>query len=177
MFTKRVSARFLTVAGATALALGGMSGTQAASPQTADLTVQATVDANCTIATTAVDFGSYDPIVANLSSDKPGTGKVTLLCTNGASATVTLSQGANADSGSTDAAPLRRMKHGTTDYLSYLLYSDSGHNDVWGNTAPTGFVHTGNGTSTDLTVYGVLTAGQNKPVGAYTDTVVATVTF
>ena len=43
MFTKKVSARLLTVAGATALVLGAMSGAQAASPQTANLTVQATV--------------------------------------------------------------------------------------------------------------------------------------
>jgi spore coat protein U-like protein len=177
MFTKRVSARLLTVAGATALALGGMSGTQAASPQTADLTVQATVDANCTIATTAVDFGSYDPVTANLSADKTGTGLVTVLCTTGAAATVTLGQGANADTGSTDAAPARRMKHGTADFLDYTLYSDSGRTTVWGNTAPTGYAYTGTGASEDLTVYGTLPGGQNKPGGAYTDTVVATITF
>ena len=61
MFTKKMSARMLTVAGATALALGVVSGTQAASPQTANLSVTATVSANCTISTTAVAFGEYDP--------------------------------------------------------------------------------------------------------------------
>ncbi len=94
MFTKKVSARLLTVVGATALALGVTSGTQAAGSATANLTVQATVDANCTISTTMVDFGSYDPIVTNLTTDltAPAGGKLTLLCTNGASATVTLGQ-------------------------------------------------------------------------------------
>ncbi len=177
MFTKKVSARLLTVAGATALVLGGMSGTQAASPQTANLTVQATVDANCTITTTAVDFGSYDPIVANLSADLNGQGTVTVLCTTGAATKVTLGQGLNADTGSDDTVPLRRMKHSTADFLTYTLYSDAGRTTVWGNTAGTGKAHTGSGSSTNLTVYGTLAHGQNMPVGAYTDTVVATITF
>jgi spore coat protein U-like protein len=177
MFMKKVSARLLTVASATALILGVSSGTQAASPQNADLNVSATVEANCTIATTAVDFGAYDPIVTNLSTDLDAQGEVTVLCTNGASATVTLGQGVDPGPGSTDAAPARRLKHSTADYLTYILYSDGGHSTVWGNTAGTGVSHTGTGLSTDLHVYGRLAAGQNKPVGTYTDTVVASVTF
>src|SRR5262249_25465714 len=113
MFTKKVSARLLTVAGATALALGVTSGTQAGTA-TANLNVQATIAANCTLTTTAVNFGNYDPIVANLTTDlqAPAGGKVTLLCTNGAAATVTLGQGANAGAGSTAADPARRLKSG-----------------------------------------------------------------
>lgn len=176
MFTKKMSARLLTVAGATALALGGMSGTQAAT-QTANLTVDATVAANCTITTTAVSFGNYDPIVTHLATDLDAQGEVTVLCTNGASATVTLGQGPDPGAGSTDAAPARRMKHSTADYLTYTLYSANDHTTVWGNTALTGVAHTGTGTSTDLHVYGTLLHGQNKPVGTYTDTIVATVTF
>jgi len=176
MFTKKVSIRLLTVAGATALVLGGMSGAQAGSAQQ-NLTVQTTVTANCTIGTTAVDFGNYDPIVVNLNTDKTGAGKVTVQCSNGASATVTLGQGANSDTGSSDTVPLRRMKHGTVDFLTYTLYSDAGRTTVWGNTAPTGVAHAGDGTSTDIDVFGTLAKNQNVPVGAYTDTVVATVTF
>jgi len=178
MLTKKVSARLLTVVGATALALGVTSGTQAAGSATANLTVQATVDANCTISTTMVDFGSYDPIVANLTTDlqAPAGGKVTLLCTNGASATVMLGQGANPDTGSTAANPSRQLKHGASDYLSYTLYSDA-YTTEWGDTAPTGVAHTGTGASADLAIYGVIPQGQNKPVGTYTDTVLATVTF
>ena len=176
MLTKKVSARLLTVAGAVALVLGGMSGAQAGT-QTDDLAVQATVDANCTIGTTAVDFGSYDPIVANLTTDLPAQGKVSVLCTNGASATVTLGQGANADGTSTDAAPVRRLKHGTADFLSYSLYSDVGLTTAWGNTAGTGVSAVADGASHDINVYGNLLHGQNVPVGTYTDTVLATVTF
>ena len=178
MFTKKMSARLLTVAGATALVLGGISGAQALTAQ-ANLNVQATVAANCTISTTAVDFGAYDPIVANLTTDltAPAGGKVTLLCTNGASATVTLGQGSNADTGSTAANPTRRLKHGTTDYLSYTLYSDAGLTTEWGDTAPTGVAHTGTGATANLPVYGVVPQAQNQPVGVYTDVVLATVTF
>jgi spore coat protein U-like protein len=179
MFTKKMSARLLTVAGATALVLGGITGTQAAT-DTANLTVEATVDANCTISTTAVDFGSYDPITANASADltAPAGGKVTLLCTNGASATVTLGQGANAGGGSTAADPARRLRDGaTSNYLNYTLFSDAGLATEWGDTAPTGVAHTGTGASADLDVYGVVPGGQNVPVGTYTDTVLATVTF
>ena len=178
MFTKKVSARLLTVVSATALALGVTSGTQAGTA-TANLNVQATVDANCTISTTGVDFGSYDPIVTNLTTDltAPAGGKVTLLCTNGASATVTLGQGANADTGSTAGNPERRLKHGTTDYLTYTLYSDAGLTTEWGDTGPTGVAHAGTGASADLDVYGVVPQAQNVPVGTYTDTVLATVTF
>ncbi len=176
MFTKKMSARMLTVAGATALALGGMSGTQAATQQ-ADLSVTATVAANCTIATTAVDFGAYDPVTTNATTPILQTGRVTVSCTTGSAVKVTLGQGLFADTGSSDTAPVRRMKNGGTNYLNYTLYSEGTRTTAWGNTALTGLAHTGTGTSTDLTVYGTLPAGQNVPVGSYADTVVATVTF
>ena len=177
MFTKKMSARMLTVAGATALALGGMSGTQAASPQTANLSVTATVAANCTIATTAVDFGAYDPVTANASAAILQTGKVSVSCTTGSAATVTLGQGAHSDTGSSDADPARRMSDGTTHFLTYTLYSEPTRTTEWGNTTPTGLAYTGTGASQDLTVYGTLPGGQNVPVGSYSDTVVATITF
>ena len=88
-----------------------------------------------------------------------------------------MGQGSNANTGSTDAAPIRRLKDGGTDYLSYQLYSDNGYSTVWGNTAGTSVAHTGTGTQTALTVYGSIAAGQSVPAGSYSDTVVATVTF
>jgi spore coat protein U-like protein len=176
MFTKKVSARLLTAVGATALALGVTSGTQAGTAMT-NLNVQATVDANCTISTVAVDFGSYDPIITNLAADlqAPAGGEVTLLCTNGAAATVTLGEGANADTGSSPGNPARRLKSGG-NYLQYTLYSDA-YTTEWGDTAPTGVASAGTGATAHLPVYGVIPQNQNVPVGTYTDTVVATVSF
>jgi spore coat protein U-like protein len=144
-----------------------------AASASANLSVSATVSNNCTISTTAVAFGSYDPVVAHASSDLDGTGTVTVACTKGATATVGLGLGTNA-SGST-----RRMKDAGTNYLTYELYQDSGRATVWGNSggallsppaapskAPRNF-----------SVYGRIAANQDVPAGTYTDTVVATVNF
>lgn len=158
-----------------ALGLGGMAVDSYAqtSPQTATLSVTASVPSVCTISTSPLAFGNYNSVTGEAVN---GTGTVSVTCTNGSAATVTLGQGANFDTGSTDAIPLRRMTDGS-HFLSYQLYSDSGRTTVWGNTAPTGEAHTGTGTLTALTVYGRINASQNAFAGSYTDSVVATITF
>jgi spore coat protein U-like protein len=173
MFTKKRSARILTVAGATALALGGISGTQAA---TDNIAVTATVVANCAIAAGALDLGSYDPVVVNASTDALATSTITVTCTSGASATVTLGQGTTVGAGSTDADPNRRLTDGA-NFLNYGLFTDVGRSVEWGNTAGTGVAHTGTGAGVPLTVYGNIPAGQNVPAGAYAGTVIATITL
>lgn len=141
---------------------------------TANLSVTSNITANCTISTTAVAFGAYDPISANASAPLTATGAVSTTCTNGSSATITLDQGANPDTGSTASVPLRRMANGS-NYMSYGLYSDSGHGTTFDGS--TGVSVTGTGAQVDTTVYGSIPAAQNLPTGAYADTVVATVTF
>jgi len=167
--------------GRAALAFGivGMlvSGQANAATATANLNVTATVSATCSISTTALAFGAYDPIGANNATPLDGTGAVIVTCTNGASAAVTLGQGANAAGGSTDAVPVRRMKDAAGVFLSYALYQDVAHTTTWGNTAGTSVAQTGSGTASSVTVYGRIAAGQNVASGAYSDTVVATVTF
>jgi spore coat protein U-like protein len=170
--------RILRMAIATAAALGGLACMNSyAGQQTANLSVTATVSANCTISTTAVAFNEYDPIVANASSALDATGAVKVTCTVGSTPKIMLGQGAHAASGSTDAVPLRRMNAGSS-YLSYSLFSDAGRSTVWGNTDGT---HVSpppaTGTIQTVDVYGRVAAGQNVPVGSYSDTVVATVTF
>jgi spore coat protein U-like protein len=147
-----------------------------AATATDNLAVSATVAANCTISTAAVSFGAYDPVGTHSATNLDATGTVTTTCTNGSAVTVILGQGANADTGSTDAVPLRRMTD-ATNFLAYFLFSESGRTTVWGNTAGTGLGDTGTGSTSDLTVYGRVGSAQNVPVGSYSDTVVATVTF
>ncbi len=144
---------------------------------TSNLEVTATVAANCTITTSAVAFGSYDPIGTNKTAALDNTGSVTVTCTNGSAVTVTLGQGANAAATSTDAAPLRRLKDAGTNHLAYSLFSDAARTVVWGNTTATGKADTGTGLASLLTVYGRVPQDQNVPTGSYSDTVVATVTF
>ena len=148
-----------------------------AATSTANLNVTATVGANCSISTTALAFGAYDPIGTHSAAPLNGTGSVVVTCTNGASSTLTLGQGSHANTGSSDAAPLRRLQDSGSNVLTYSLYQDSGRNTVWGNTALTGVSHTGTGSATSVTVYGQIAAGQNVPAGNYSDVVVATVTF
>ncbi|WP_107852345.1 Csu type fimbrial protein [Oceanimonas marisflavi] len=151
-----------------------VSSAYASSTATDNLSVTATVVANCSLSTSSLSFGDYDP----LSGSVAGTGGVSVTCTRGTAATITLGQGANADTGSTDDAPVRRMKKSdSADYLPYQLYSDNTRTTVWANTNDTGIAHTGDGTSASLTVYGQIAAGQNVPPGSYSDTVVVTVTY
>lgn len=176
MIKQMFSARTLSLTGALLLSIGAVTSTDAAT-QTANLTVSASVSASCSISTAPVAFGAYDPVVTNATAALNGTGTVNVTCTTGASTTVTLGQGSNANTGSTDAAPARRMKDSTTHFLDYSLFQDSGRTTVWGNTAGTGQASTGTGSQVALTVYGAVAAGQSVPTGSYSDTVVATVTF
>lgn len=148
-----------------------------AATATANLNVSATVSASCSISTSALAFGAYDPVGAHAAAPLDASGAVIVTCTNGASTTVTLGQGSNANTGSSDAAPLRRMRDAGTNYLSYTLYQDAGRTTTWGNTAGTGVGHTGAGSATNIAVYGRIPGGQNVASGSYSDTVVATVTF
>jgi spore coat protein U domain-containing protein, fimbrial subunit CupE1/2/3/6 len=176
MTKQMFTARKLPLTGVFLLAIGAASSVDAGT-QTANLSVTATVAANCSISSAPVAFGSYDPVSANASTPLSGTGTVNVTCTSGASTTITLGQGTNAGTGSSDAVPLRRLTDGSSHFLSYTLYQDSGHATAWGNTSGTGVGATGTGSQNAVTVYGSVAAGQSVPAGNYSDTVVATVTF
>jgi spore coat protein U-like protein len=142
---------------------------------TSNLSVTMSVTNNCTITTTPVAFGAYDPVVTHASSPLDGTGTVTIACTKGTSATIGLGLGSNA-SGSQ-----RRMTDGagSPSYGNYELYNDSGRSTVW-STSGGGLlspVAAPSKAARSFTVYGRVAAGQDIPAGAYTDTVVATVNF
>lgn len=153
------------------------TGQTSAGTATSNLTVSSSIAANCTISTAAVAFGAYDPIVTNLAAALNGTGTITTTCTTGSSPVITLGQGANADTGSTDAVPLRQMANGS-ERMAYALFSNAGRTTTWGNTSGTApAAVTGTGIAQNFTVYGQIAGGQNLPTGSYSDTVVATVTF
>lgn len=157
-----------------AVALAGFgSATTKAATATANLGVSATVTNNCTISTVALAFGSYDPVVANASTNLDGTGTVVVACTKGSTATIGLGLGSNA-TGST-----RRMKDAGTNYLTYELYQDTGRSTVWGNSgaALLSPVAAPSKAARNFTVYGRVTSNQDVPAGSYSDTVVATVNF
>lgn len=143
-----------------------------AATATDNLSVTATVGDNCTISTAPVAFGAYDPIVTNASTPLDGTGTVTITCTQGATTSIELGLGSNAN------VSQRRMKDAGTNYLNYELYQETARTTIWGTT--TAKKDTGIAPSSAaraFTVYGRVTAGQDVPLGSYSDTVLATVNF
>lgn len=159
-----------------ALALGGLAlGLAApalAQTATANLSASATVAKNCSITTTVVAFGSYDPVVANATTALDGTGSVVVTCTKGAGTRIDLGLGANA-TGST-----RRMAGGT-DRLTYELYQNAGRTTVWGSGTAAGQTIAAAPSKAPRTfnVYGRVAAGQDVAAASYSDTVVATINF
>ena len=137
------------------------------------LGVSASVANNCTISTAALAFGAYDPVVANAASNLDGTGTVTIACTKGAASTIGLNLGSNA-SGST-----RRLNDGSSNYLTYEMYQDSGRTTVWGNSGAALLTPAAapSKTARNFTVYGRIPSNQDVPAGGYADTVTATVNF
>ncbi|HEV2976420.1 MAG TPA: spore coat U domain-containing protein [Casimicrobiaceae bacterium] len=150
-----------------------------------NLAVTANIAANCTISTTAVAFGAYDPVVVNAATALNGTGTVTIGCTKGSAPNITLGLGANA-SGSQ-----RNMLNGAnTDVLGYQLYQPPNNTPgtacpavaggtVWGTTGANIFTPTvpASKNTRAYNICGVVSAGQDVSVGSYSDTVVATVNF
>jgi spore coat protein U-like protein len=160
-----------------ALALSGAAAAaaqlSAAGSATATMSVSASVSNNCTISTTALSFGAYDPIVANDTANLDGTGSVTITCTKGSTPTVGMNTGSNAD-GST-----RRLADSSSNFIAYELFSDSQRSTVWGNSGTALFTPatTPSKDARQYTVYGRIAGGQDVPAGSYSDSITATVNF
>jgi spore coat protein U domain-containing protein, fimbrial subunit CupE1/2/3/6 len=150
----------------------GLTAPAIAQTATANLSVTASVQNKCTITTSAVSFGTYDPVVDNATTPLDAQGAVILACTKGAAGTrIDLGQGAH-------FSGARRMQAGT-EFLTYELYSDSGRATVWGAGSGSGVSPTAAPSiaARSFPVYGRVAGGQDVAVGSYTDTVVATINF
>ena len=178
---------------AAAIALACSIAPALAQSATSTLSVTASVAQRCSISTSAVAFGAYDPVGTHQAGgggvDLNGTGAVSVTCTkNSTGVTVTLGLGANA-SGSTrrmaDAPPI-------ADFLTYELYHPSATTPaavctfpgttVWGTSGagiftPTGVSNWGANSAKSFNVCGTVTKGQDVGADSYSDTVVATVNF
>jgi spore coat protein U-like protein len=177
-----VTASVLLLADAPAFAAGSVN-------QTFNAT--ASVAAKCVMSSIVnLDFGAYDPVVNNVSTDLLGSTSFTVTCTRGATPTISLSTG-NANFGQ-NLAGKRAMNNGTAapgNYLSYDLYVPSGVGSAPAVTPTAALWADGTGgTSTfappvlsvvaqTITIFGAVTQGQDVPVGSYTDSVTATVDF
>jgi len=143
---------------------------------TANVGISATVVTSCSITALPVAFGNYDALSA---TPNDATGSVDVTCSVGSNPKIWLCQGLHAGTGSTAAVPVRRMINGTTNFLSYQLYQESSHTNIWGGTDGSSPAAA---TAVDLnavtsTIYGRVPVNQTSTTGAYADTVVATVNF
>jgi spore coat protein U-like protein len=153
---KRFLSRLLPV-------VAGMLFAGAASAQTANIAVTASVAANCRMTVTAVAFGAYDPLVTNLAADlHSDTGSVSVSCTKRSNYTVSFDKAAGSMAGVPSGS------------LTYTLSGIADHS------APLGIFATNNvpnRTPIVHSIYGLVPANQEADVGAYSDTVVATLNF
>jgi spore coat protein U-like protein len=123
----------------------------------------------CTISTTSVAFGTYNPGSATALD---GTGAVNLICPT----SVRTGPVVSISTGNSGSYAPRRMNSGTNT-LDYNLYTSATRVTVWGNgTAGTARVTAPRLTSS-TPIYGRIPAGQNVRAGTYTDTLTVTVTF
>jgi spore coat protein U-like protein len=157
---------------AIAAAASALPGAAWAGTATSSLSVSATVTSNCTVSTSAVGFGSINPLSG---SNTDATGGITVTCTNGTPWTAAAGVG-----GGTGATFASRLMTAGANTLTYSLYTNSGRTTVWGDgsgtTATVG--NTGTGSSQSVTIYGRVPSGQiSAPPGSYADTVTVTVTY
>jgi spore coat protein U-like protein len=133
----------------------------------ANFTVSANIGPMCTISATNLAFGSY----TGTTLDAVSTLSVT--CAKATAYYVNLNEGMNPD-----GSYLPRASGPGGALLSYTLFQDAARTSRWGNTYNLdGVAGTGNGIAQVLNVYGRVAAGQFVNPGAYSDTVIVTLTY
>ncbi len=162
------------VSGNVATTLPGNCGGGAAA---LSVTVTATVVANASVSTTAMNFGSTSTLASNIDA----TATLTMQATNTTPYSIGLGNGLNA-SGSQ-----RRARLGAaSSFINYNLYTDAARTQAWSTTSSAGscsggagscVLGTGNGTNQNITVYGRVPSQSVPATGTFNDTVVVTVTF
>jgi spore coat protein U-like protein len=142
-----------------------------------NLPISVSVNANCAVTATSVNFGVYDPLA---SAPTTASGALTITCTQGSAPVITVGLGLNAQ------ASVRRLSSGSA-FIPYSLFqptsnapaaSCAGASVAYPTSAP-GFALT-SAPSIAPRSYNVcaqIAPGLDVAVGSYTDTVIVTVTF
>ena len=187
-----MSRKSVRILGAAILAVLLLADAPARAAVSKTFNATASVTANCLMSNIGdLNFGAYDPVVANASAGLSGNTTFTLTCTRGALPVISLNAGANFGQ---NIAAKRAMNNGTTspaagNYLSYDLLVPS---SVGGPASATASVaHWGDGTSgtstfspsvptvaaQTITIFGSVPPTQDVAAGTYTDSVTATVNY
>jgi len=162
------------VAPLTAGILLALAGTAQAATRQATFTVSATVVDNCLVSAGDLNLGTFDG-----NADLASTSTITVRCSNNTDYTVDLSAGSSGN------VLNRTMTSATSSVpLTYNLYTDPLHSQVWadgtGTTGRASGLGTGMANTLTHTVYGFLEAAVNLgqvDAGSYSDTITATITY
>lgn len=139
--------------------------------QQVPFTVSAVGAASCSVQATPLNFGS----AANLSQNIDTTNTITVTCSRGTPFMVGLDGGLT---GVSDPAARRMANSTSADVVRYGIYRDAGRSQGWGNSAGANTVAaTGTGLAQTFTGYGRVPPQSSVAPLAYSDTVVATVTY
>ena len=149
-----------------------------ASTATGTMNVTASVAKNCAFTTGTLAFGAYDPVSTNASAGADlkvtdSTSALSISCTKGTSATITLNNGTNT-TGCSGTGPAC-LSDGT-DLLNYGVYTDNSFGTLWTGATSVSYTSTAVGAPA-LKVNGIIYKGQSVGVGSYTDTITATATY
>jgi spore coat protein U-like protein len=131
----------------------------------ASFSVTASVAANCDLETSDLNFGTAGIIGDNIDADTD----LSIACTPGTAYSIAIDGGGSHD-------PDNRLLRSGSDSVGYGLYSDTQRMDPWGTSAGTMVSGNGNGATQRYGVYGRIPPQPAAP-GAYTDTVVVTITY
>lgn len=149
------------------------AGAAQAATKTTSFTVSASVGKNCTISAANLALGEFVG-----DNNLTASSDITVRCTNGTAFSIAL------DDGQTGTYAGRRMVGPGGNFLVYNLYTDGAYAAVWGDDTGTtdvvGGAGTGMANALTRTVFGRLLASDNVgpvEVGAYSDTIVATITY
>ncbi|HUH93754.1 MAG TPA: spore coat U domain-containing protein [Casimicrobiaceae bacterium] len=184
--------RRLSVACARLTAIAGallVAGAAGATATTAVLGISASVDANCTVSATALSFGRYESLQANATVPLNAAGSVSIACTKGTAPRISMDLGQNATAGKRYLALAAAAGSGNPTTLNYEIYQPPSAipgvacsfpgTAVWGSAPGETFVPAAPSSRTARTysVCGTIPPGQLAMMGAYADTVIATVNF
>ena len=156
---------------------------------TAVLPVTAMVNPNCTLSTSAVSFGRYESLLANVTTPLNAAGSVSIACTRGSAPKITMDLGRNPNGGRRYMALAAAGSPGAADALYYELYQPPSSTPgtacsfpgttAWGSSGAQAFTPSPptNRSLRTFSVCGTIPPGQFVSLGSYADTVVATVNF
>ena len=133
----------------------------------------------CTISASSMAFGVYDPLAA---SPLDTTSTIQVTCTSVGNPKVKYD--VSLDKGQAGSYNPRAMTDGSSQ-LNYNLYTNASRTTIWGDgkggtakvSAKYDLLPVGSTQTDSYTVYGRVFAGQTVTVGAYLDTITATVKF